>query len=135
MQAEKIRPPRFVSFNLELEPYNYKKAYALDRLNDINLKVFEAETIQKVFEIRENVLIITGKRLICVQEHREGRKRLYKHWNVYFADVVKLSFELYDRRTKKIISGAELNRYGEDTGHLRLKLKVIYQLRDRPENN
>ena len=41
----KVRPPRFVSFTMELEPYSKKKAFALEILNEINLNVFEAETI------------------------------------------------------------------------------------------
>jgi len=41
----KVRPPRFVSFTMELEPYSKKKAFALEILNDINLNVFETETI------------------------------------------------------------------------------------------
>ena len=40
-----MRPPRFVSFTMELEPYNKKKAFALEILNDINLNVIEAENI------------------------------------------------------------------------------------------
>ena len=41
----KVRPPRFVSFTMELEPYSKKKAFALEILNEINLNVIEAETI------------------------------------------------------------------------------------------
>ena len=44
--ALKVRPPRFVSFTMELEPYSKKKAFALEILNDINLHVYESETIQ-----------------------------------------------------------------------------------------
>jgi hypothetical protein len=64
----KIRPPRFVSFTLELEPYSQKKAYALEILNDINLNVFEAETIHKMINLSTSAVIITGKRIICVYE-------------------------------------------------------------------
>jgi len=46
---QKIRPPRFVSFTMELEPYSKKKAFALEILNEINLNVIEAETIQKLY--------------------------------------------------------------------------------------
>lgn len=42
----KVRPPRFVSFTMELEPYSKKKAFALEILNDINLHVIESETIR-----------------------------------------------------------------------------------------
>ena len=65
-RPEKIRPPRFVSFNMELEPYSYRKAYALEVLNDINLNYFESEMISKLFTVGKNELIFTGKRLICV---------------------------------------------------------------------
>jgi hypothetical protein len=66
--AQKVRPPRFVSFTLELEPYSKKKAFALEILNEINLNVIEAETIQKLYTMSQNVVIITGKRIICVEE-------------------------------------------------------------------
>ena len=68
----KVRPPRFVSFTMELEPYSKKKAFALEILNDINLNVFETETIQKLYTMNAHVVIITGKRLICVDELRQG---------------------------------------------------------------
>ena len=64
----KVRQPRFVSFTMELEPYSEKKAIALMLLNKINLNVFEAETIQKMYTIANHVLIITGRRIICVEE-------------------------------------------------------------------
>jgi hypothetical protein len=35
-QLHKIRPPRFTSFTMELEPYSLKKAHALEVLNEIN---------------------------------------------------------------------------------------------------
>ena len=44
-QQIKVRPPRFVSFTMELEPYSKPKAFALEKLNDINQGVIEAETI------------------------------------------------------------------------------------------
>ena len=65
----KVRPPRFVSFTLELEPYSKKKAFALEILNEINLNVIEAETIQKLYTMSQTVIIVTGKRVICVEEH------------------------------------------------------------------
>lgn len=67
-KAAKIRPPRFVSFTMELEPYSQRKAYALEVLNEINLNVFETETIHKIYMFSKNTLISTGKRIICVQE-------------------------------------------------------------------
>jgi hypothetical protein len=68
LQAHKIRPPRFTSFTLQLEPYSYKKAYALEILNEINMNVFQSETIQKLFNIGKYVIIFTAKRLIYVEE-------------------------------------------------------------------
>ena len=32
-KVRKVRPPRFVSFRMELEPYNKEKAFALQNLN------------------------------------------------------------------------------------------------------
>jgi hypothetical protein len=74
-QVTKVRPPRFVSFTLELEPYSKKKAFALEILNEINLNVFEAETIQKLYTMSQHVVIITGKRIICVDEVRPSNIR------------------------------------------------------------
>jgi len=70
VSVRKVRPPRFVSFTMELEPYSEKKAFALEILNEINLNVFEAETIQQLYTMSNHVVIITGKRVICVYEHR-----------------------------------------------------------------
>jgi len=66
----KVRPPRFVSFTMELEPYSKKKAFALEILNDINLNVAESEAIHQLYSMNAHVVIITGKRIICVDEHR-----------------------------------------------------------------
>jgi hypothetical protein len=52
---------------MELEPYNRQKALALQTLNDINSQLSVAETITHVFTLEGNSLIMTGKRLICVQ--------------------------------------------------------------------
>ena len=60
---------------MELEPYSKKKAFALEILNEINLNVFEAETIQKLYTMSAHVVIITGKRIICVDELRPGSKQ------------------------------------------------------------
>lgn len=68
----KVRPPRFVSFTMELEPYSKKKAFALEILNEINLNVYEAENIQKLYTMNAHVVIITGKRIICVDELRKS---------------------------------------------------------------
>jgi len=55
---------------MELEPYSKKKAFVLQILNDINLNVFEAETIQKMYNLNNHTVIVTGKRIICVDEQR-----------------------------------------------------------------
>lgn len=69
----KVRPPRFVSFTMELEPYSKKKAFALEILNDINLSVYESEAIHQLYSMNSHVVIITGKRIICVDEHRNSQ--------------------------------------------------------------
>jgi hypothetical protein len=53
---------------MQLEPYNLKKAYSLEILNDINLKsvFFQTESIIKLFALEKYVIILTAKRLICV---------------------------------------------------------------------
>lgn len=53
---------------MQLEPYSLKKAYALEILNDINLNMLQSETIQKLFTMDKYVIILTAKRIICVQE-------------------------------------------------------------------
>ena len=59
---------------MELEPYSKKKAFALEILNDINLNVFETETIHRLYTMNAHVVIITGKRIICVDELRPGQQ-------------------------------------------------------------
>ena len=53
---------------MEMEPYSKKKAFALEILNEINLNVIEAETIQKLYTMSQTVVIMSGKRIICVEE-------------------------------------------------------------------
>lgn len=65
-KVEKIRPPRFVSFNMEIEPYSYRKALALEILNEINMNIFEFETIDMLLTLGKNDIIITLKRILCV---------------------------------------------------------------------
>lgn len=67
-QAQKIRPPRYTSFTMQLEPYSQKKAFALEILNEINLNVHQTESIQKLITVDKYVLIFTAKRIICVEE-------------------------------------------------------------------
>ncbi len=65
----KIRPPRFTSFTMQVEPYNLKKAICLEILNEINFtQVVNKENIQKFYVFGNYAIIFTGKRLICVQE-------------------------------------------------------------------
>lgn len=91
---------------MELEPYSKKKAYALERLNDINLKVFETETIQKLYSMSSHVIIITGKRIICVDERKDANSNSieYSHWNVFFHDILRMHIDIYDKETNKVIS-------------------------------
>jgi len=116
--VEKIRPPRFVSFTMELEPYSKKKAFALEILNDINLNVFETETIQKMYTLSSHVVIITAKRIICVDELGAKEERVknkdttsasYKHWNVFFKDIYKVVIDIVDKRTDHILSKSEMD--------------------------
>lgn len=60
---------------MQLEPYNLKKAFALEILNDINLNMLQTETIQKLYTMDKYVIIFTAKRIICVQEIQTGSGR------------------------------------------------------------
>lgn len=149
-QLQKVRPPRFVSFTMELEPYSKKKAFALEILNEINLNVIEAETIQKLYTMSQTVVIITAKRIICVEEqftrptisglpllptqqtefHSTGGQ-VYKHWNVFFKDIVRVSIDIIDRENQTL--GKELERFiGQDNDikTLLFMLKVHYIVSD-----
>ena len=108
VSVSKVRPPRFVSFRMELEPYNEQKALALQILNDINLSVFQTETIDKVFSFKYNSFILTGKRLICVQMS-DKQKSNYMNWNIPFRDIMKISLWIFDRRLKRNLSAEEIN--------------------------
>jgi len=66
-----------------------RKAYSLEVLNDINLNVLESESIEKLFMIKKNTLIFTGKRLICVTEQKKNEFNEFGHWNMYYRDVIK----------------------------------------------
>jgi hypothetical protein len=68
LQAQKIRPPRFTSSTMQLETYSLKKAYALEKLNDINLNMLQTESILKLYTLDHYVVLITAKRIICVEE-------------------------------------------------------------------
>ncbi len=106
--AIKVRPPRFVSFRMELEPYNEQKAIALQVLNDINLDVFVAETIEKVFTFKRNSLILTGKRLICVQTNDRQEKT---SWNILYRDIMEISVIIFDKERQVTLSNDELMEF------------------------
>ncbi len=117
-QLQKVRPPRFVSFTMELEPYSKKKAFALEILNEINLNVIEAETIQKLYTMSQTVVIITGKRIICVEEQQQrdlstadqqlqSNGSVYRHWNVFFKDIFRVSIEILDKDNRISIKDFE----------------------------
>lgn len=61
-KPHKIRPPRFTSFTMELEPYNLKKAFSLELLDLINVNkaMFYSETIEKLYVLQNYVLIFTA---------------------------------------------------------------------------
>ena len=65
---QKIRPPRFTSQTMELEPYNLKKAICLELLERINLKASnnQPESITELFEFGQYIIIETERRFICV---------------------------------------------------------------------
>ena len=91
---------------MQIEPYNLKKAFALEKLNDINLNVLQAETILKLYTLEYYVVIFTAKRVICVQEltdeyfDRSDRqilkarvgKNIYKFWFIFYDDIMKLKY-------------------------------------------
>jgi len=97
---------------MELEPYSKKKAFALEKLNDINLGGIEAETITKLYEMTSQVIIMTRKRIICVEERaREPQTDLviehdqqqfsssgkhYRYWNVFFKDIIRVGLDLVE---------------------------------------
>lgn len=64
--VQRVRPPRFVNFDTEIEPYSERKAFALQKLNNINMNLYDSETINKIFSLELNDLILTQKRIICV---------------------------------------------------------------------
>jgi len=104
-QAHTIRYPRFTSSTMQLEPYNHKKAYALKKLNDINLNMLQTESILKLYTLDHYVVLVTAKRIICVEDFGSEKQTqreeiitsragsttsLYKHWNIFFDDILKI---------------------------------------------
>mmetsp|Transcript_375 Transcript_375/g.425 ORF Transcript_375/g.425 Transcript_375/m.425 type:complete len:208 (+) Transcript_375:340-963(+) len=142
---EKIRPPRFVSFSLELEPYSIKKAYALEILNTINFEVFGTETIHETFTIDRNELIFTGKRIICVQDiNKEGYRNesMYQHWNIFFKDILKVEIRMYDLESKRALAKEEEERMLNDpanevklSNQVRYQMKILYHFVDYENEN
>ena len=135
----KIRPPRFVSFTLELEPYSIKKAYALEVLNNINFNMLGTETINQTYTLNKNELIFTGKRIICVQEEQRGDLNhvVYKYWNIFFKDILRVNVEFYDKELGQTISREEFKNILEDPTmdyklqrHVLIVLKILYHYID-----
>jgi hypothetical protein len=73
----KVRPPRFFSYTMELEPFSTKKALSLEILHEINNSsgTYSSESIQKLVNLGRYVLIFTERRLICVEETLEEEKK------------------------------------------------------------
>jgi hypothetical protein len=105
---------------MQLEAYSLKKAFALQILNDINLNLLQTENIQKLYTLEHFVVIFTAKRLICVEEVnskvfndnsqdflrvRVGN-HMYKHWNIFFNDILKLKFMALQKKSGDVYSQA-----------------------------
>ena len=130
-----MRPPRFVSFRMELEPYNEQKAIALQVLNDINLDVFVAETIEKVYTFKRNSLILTGKRLICVQQTSNDDAEEKTSWNILYRDIMKINVIIFDKETQVNLTQEELDeiidrRREEDQDNIYFIMKILYHEHD-----
>lgn len=102
---------------MQLETYSYKKAYALEILNEINLNVFQSESIQKLFNIGKYVIIFTAKRLICVEEVAQGQAR--QPWGQkvrkrVFSRTRKIKNEQQEEDPVEV--EAANNSFGQDTG-------------------
>jgi hypothetical protein len=84
-----------------------------------------------MYNLNNHTVIITGKRIICVDEQRciakdpstglglfakaRGKKGsvysgsiVYRHWNILFKDIYRVSLDMVNRETGKILSKAEL---------------------------
>ena len=112
---------------MELEKYNEKKALALQKLNDINLLMFQTETISRAFTFDFNSLILTGKRVICVHESRkhnaaggggnyENRrtKKVFKSWNILYKDIMKMQLIMKNRERKQQMTVEEMDQLIEE---------------------
>ena len=106
----------------------------------------------------QTVVIITGKRIICVEEQSQqknivgiplptydGQQQMnrngsvYKHWNVFFKDIFRVSIDVLDRDNR--ISSKEFERALEDEGGagntiknlLYFVLKIHFMMNDEPQ--
>jgi hypothetical protein len=120
---------------MELEPYNEQKAIALQVLNDINLDVFVAETIEKVYTFKRNSLILTGKRLICVQQTSNDDAEEKTSWNILYRDIMKINVIIFDKETQVNLTQEELDeiidrRREEDQDNIYFIMKILYHEHD-----
>ena len=103
----RVRPQRFVSYTMELEPYSYKKAYAFQVFNQVNQQIAERECIHKIFTVHSSVVILTAKQLICVTDIK-GRGT--EHWVVPFTDIFKAIIRVFDRERMQFVDMERLSR-------------------------
>jgi hypothetical protein len=120
---------------MELEPYNEQKAIALQVLNDINLDVFVAETIEKVYTFKRNSLILTGKRLICVQQTNSNSDEEKTSWNILYRDIMKINVIIFDKETQVNLTQEELDEIidrqrEEDQDNIYFIMKILYHEHD-----
>lgn len=119
---------------MELEPYNPQKALALQILNNINLDLSVSETISKVYTFKENSLIMTGKRLICVQRANDMRKEesgeQYECWNILYSDIMWITLSMYDTVNNANMDNSEFARQSaidnEEIKHIVFQMKILY---------
>lgn len=115
---------------MELEPYNEQKAIALQVLNDINLDVFVAETIEKVYTFKLNSLILTGKRLICVQQTNNDLREK-SSWNILYRDIMKITVIIFDKEKQVNLTKDELMEVidkpnQDDEDNIYFIMKILY---------
>lgn len=88
-----------------------------------------------MYNLNNHVVIVTGKRIICVDEQRcitkdpssgtgffakvrnkKGNQSVftnsiaYRHWNILFKDIYRVSLDMLNRETGKFLQKAELER-------------------------
>lgn len=123
---------------MELEPYNEQKAIALQVLNDINLDVFVAETIEKVYTFKRNSLILTGKRLICVQQTNNDDTEEKTSWNILYRDIMKINVIIFDKEAQMNLTQEELDEIIDrqrepDQNNIYFIMKILYH--ERADND